>query len=1028
MNFNFKNLSFTSKILFKIIVAFIIIYSLLIAIEIYKTKTIAINQAKELIESKSNEYANLNKAKFEIALNTLKTLVYSYQGINNINPNERRNFINQSLKNTLETNPDFIGIGLIWESNTLDGLDSSFVNTSGNSKTGRYLPYFNRTNNIISIQQSDYSETSNWYVKSKNTLQDFIDEPYFSSIKNKEVLVIKVSTPILIDGDCNGVLYADISLENLQKINNQLRIYKSGYGQLISNKGIILSHPFKRFINQSHEDFNDSKNEIFEAIEKGNYFYSIGNSAQTNCKALKAYTPIKIGNSITSIVFCIYVPYYEITRIENALILKMILSGFVGLMFLIIIIWLIIKAMTKSLVVGTQAVKIIATKGSIEKANNNFINPKDEINQMPVFIDKLLVELNKKVEFANEIKAGNLEYNYNKQSNEDVFGISLLEVKQSLIKSAAEEKLRKIEDEKRNWAAEGLAKFADILRNNNNDIGTLTYEVIHNLVKYINANQGGVFLINEEDTNHPYLELIGCYAYDRHKYVNKKILIGEGLVGSCYLEKQSIYLTNIPHNYINITSGLGDSNPSTVLLTPLKLNNENFGVIEMASFEKIEKYQIEFVEKVTEIIASTISSVKINMKTASLLLQSQEQAEEMKTQEEEMRQNMEELTATQESLAEKDFIKQKEIDRLNKLIEEKKSELKSKDIENQQKIESFIIEQQKIQNQNESLIQKFKQADASSIITNALYQSIATLVLDAETTIISSNDKFLQLINEPNVELKGIKLATLFQTPKNKTEFTSDLLHYIKNNRSFTEHILYSNITKDEIWLKAIFYPVFGNSNNIENIIACFYEISEEVKTQNKLSNEISDLTAQIELLKQAKEKHPPTEIEANESVENRESLTELLSQAFIKEEYAPDGKIMNVNNNFEKIYEYQIKEAKVSNVISLIPDKSKKEFKMIWDSLMRGNFFKGETSRLTKSGKEIWLSSIYIPIIDEFKKVKKIIFLANDLTESKKLKIENQKQAEKIKEFEAELKKIKSHSVNKLPNTEKKKNNIKKP
>jgi len=1027
MKFRFKNLSFTSKILFKIIVSSIFVFALLIALDIYNTRKTAINQAKELIESKSKEYAILNKVEFEIAINTLKTLVYSYQGISNINPNARRNFINQSLKNTLETNPDFIGIGLIWESNTLDGLDSSFINTSGNSKTGRFIPYFNRINNIISIQQSEYSETSNWYVKSKNTLQDYIDEPYLGSINNKEVLVLKISTPILIDGTCKGVLYADISLENHQKINNQLRIYKSGYGQLISNKGIVLTHPLKKFINQTHEDFNEIKNEVIEAIAKGNYYYFIGISKQINGEAFKTYTPIKIGSSSTPLIFSIVVPLHEITKIENIYILKILLSGIVGLIFLIILIWLIVKSTTKPLVIATQAVKTIATTGSIEKISKNHINVNDEIDQIPVFIDKLFVELNLKAEFANEIKDGHLEYTYNKLSKDDIFGNSLLEVKQSLIKSAAEEKLRKIEDEKRNWVAEGLAKFADILRKNNNNIEILTYEVIHSLVKYLKANQGGVFLINEENSIQQYLELTASFAYDRQKFLNKRILIGEGLVGSCYLEKQSIYLTNIPKNYINISSGLGDSNPNIVLIVPLKLNDENFGVIEIASFEKIEPYQIEFVEKVAEIIASTISSVKTNMKTALLLLQSQEQAEEMKTQEEEMRQNMEELTATQESLAEKDFIKQKEIDRLTKQIEEKKSELISKDIENQQRIDAVALEQQKTQNQNESFVQKLKQLETSTIISNALYKSIATLVLDAETTIVSSNDKFLQLINETNDELKGVGLSTLFQTLKNKVEFTSDLLHYIKNNHSFTEYILFSDITKGDIWLKAIFYPVFNNSNNIENIIACFYEISEEVNTQNKLTKEISDLTTQIEQLKQSKDKHVAMEIKVKEPVVNNESITDLLSQAFIKEEYAPDGKLLNVNKNFEKVYDYQHNEIEISNIISLIPDKSKKEFKMIWDSLMRGNCFNGETSRLTNSGKEIWLSSVYIPIVDDNKKIEKIIFLAIDITEAKNFETENQKQAEKIKEYEAELKKIRTQSESKPKETDKKNNNNKK-
>jgi len=80
----------------------------------------------------------------------------------------------------------------------------------------------------------------------------------------------------------------------------------------------------------------------------------------------------------------------------------------------------------------------------------------------------------------------------------------------------------------------------------------------------------------------------------------------------------------------------------------LAMNDDVFGVIEVASFKDIQAYQIDFVVKIAEIIAATLSTVKINMKTTDLLEQSRIQAEELAAQEEEMRQNMEELRATQE--------------------------------------------------------------------------------------------------------------------------------------------------------------------------------------------------------------------------------------------------------------------------------------------------------------------------------------------------------------------------------------------
>jgi PAS domain-containing protein len=107
-------------------------------------------------------------------------------------------------------------------------------------------------------------------------------------------------------------------------------------------------------------------------------------------------------------------------------------------------------------------------------------------------------------------------------------------------------------------------------------------------------------------------------------------------------------MTDIPDEYISITSGLGDANPRALLISPLKVNEEIFGVVELASFKPFELYQLEFVQKVSESIAATISSVTVNIRTNLLLEQTKLQAEEMANQEEELRQNMEEMQTTQE--------------------------------------------------------------------------------------------------------------------------------------------------------------------------------------------------------------------------------------------------------------------------------------------------------------------------------------------------------------------------------------------
>ena len=217
-----------------------------------------------------------------------------------------------------------------------------------------------------------------------------------------------------------------------------------------------------------------------------------------------------------------------------------------------------------------------------------------------------------------------------------------------------EEKNRQLEsvaaeDTKRQWAVEGLNRFSELMKQKA-DLQDTCNLVLSELVKYTHSNQGGLFLLSEGAGGGAEMQLTACYAFDRRKYVQKQVLPGEGLLGASWIEKDTIYLTDVPQDYINITSGLGGARPGSVLIVPLISEEKVEGIIELASFKEYEPFQIKFVEELARRFASVIEGLHMQEKTARLLEETRIMAEEKQAQEEEVRQQMEELQASQEEI------------------------------------------------------------------------------------------------------------------------------------------------------------------------------------------------------------------------------------------------------------------------------------------------------------------------------------------------------------------------------------------
>ena len=649
MKINIRELKLQQKILVIVLGISLIIYIAVLSYITINAKKRTVEDTETLIKNYSQKYAKEIEKQLNEDMETIETLGESVKSYK-IMPNETwKEVFKNMYRHVFRNNEQFFAI---WDSWELSHIDSTW-----DKPYGRYSYEYYRENGQIK-QGSELMSLEgdpDMYKRIKKLNKQIIEEPYLYSYtgqKADEVLMTSLIEPIQENGKFIGVVGADISLARYQKLISEIEDFKSSKAFLLSNQGAFVGHTNEDLLGKKIGNVWPEKNEKYNLsnnIKEGQVFSFSAENEQGN-KAFYAFTPLNIGKTETPWSLGISVPYKLLTEKATKNTYVYIIFGLIGLIITGFAVAKLSNYITRPIREITDILKKLA-KGNIDKTMKTDIQTGDEIEEMAKALNTSVEELNKKTSFAEKIKEGELDHEFNLASDNDKLGQSLIEMRDSLKSAREEEEKRKIEDEKRRWVNEGLAKFADILRQDNDDLEKLSYNVLRNLVKYIEGNQGGLFLINDEDNEDIHYELTAAYAYNRRKYLEKTYRPGEGLIGTCAVEQKTIYMTDLPDNYINITSGLGDSNPRSLLIVPLKTEEEVLGILELASFEKLEDYQINFVEKVAESIASTVSSVRTNIKTSQLLEKSQQQAEEMSSQEEEMRQNMEELQATQEEAA-----------------------------------------------------------------------------------------------------------------------------------------------------------------------------------------------------------------------------------------------------------------------------------------------------------------------------------------------------------------------------------------
>lgn len=698
-------------------------------------------KSKKLIKSRTQTIVGMNgtqnadaiAAKISNYFSTLNAVASLYSEYYDTEYDQRKLITNANNRKVLEQNPDFIKLTDNWN-----------------------------------IEESEFKEVSG---------------PKLEKLPNQNAsaYLCQLSAPINYEGMFVGEVAASIIVDSLLSdifvkfadIKN-LRIYlASGHGDVLySENSNERGKPLKNVLSAYYRECN-----LEQYIENHEPYTG-------ECKVSGSEAQIVGLNTITlsanrEWIMCVLVPKSYI--MGEAQYITLISTLLLILCFIILgaITFILGSKISKSLKTINAAL-VDVSDGDIKNNNELKESSMTDINNINESMKSVISGLIKAAEFSEQIGSGNLNTEFTALSANDKLGNALINMRDNLKKADEEAKERKIADEKVNWATSGLAKFGEILHTNIQNINDLSYEILRSLIKYIDVNQGAIYVLDDTKED-PEYEMTAAIAYDRRKFMQKRFAVGEDLVGRCAYEHKTIYMTDIPKDYINITSGMGSATASTLLLVPLVLNDDVFGIIELASFHKLEDYKINFVEKLAESIASTISTVKINERTNNLLNQSKVQAEELASKEEEMRQNMEELQATQEEAA--------------------------------------------------------RRENESNAIIKVINDKMIVVEYDMEGTVTNVNDNYAKMLGTTKENIIGQKSDEgVDLTPEKRTSYLQ-MWNMLRRGQVVTEtsHITLNN---KDLWIQETYTPVFDQNETAPyKVVKVGIDITDHVKAQEALND-----------------------------------------------------------------------------------------------------------------------------------------------------------------------------------------------
>ncbi len=398
----------TKMILYTVLGVFLILTAstaVIISTVTTQEEKLAYQQSVEMASNYANQFDADMKANLAIA-RTISTTMASYK----TGDREEALLI---LENLLLDNPLLLGTYVAFEPNAFDGKDAEYVNAPVHDETGRFVPYWNKINGTVAVAPLLHYDHSDYYQLPKNTKKDLLTEPYFY----EGVFIVSYVSPIIKDEEFVGIGGVDVSLEYVDEVVSEVRTFDTGYAFMVSNAGILLSHP-------THKDWIGKKNlydlggeELKTAslnIKNGVGGRLETTDPTTGKTVIMFYEPVETGDS----AFVLVVPKEEMLAGVTDLRDRLLIISAISILFMAVLAYMIARSVTKPInriVDDFKSIAEDAVKGKLDVRSNTDVEI--DFREIPSGLNEILnavvVPIRETMRVTNALAQGELKERVN---------------------------------------------------------------------------------------------------------------------------------------------------------------------------------------------------------------------------------------------------------------------------------------------------------------------------------------------------------------------------------------------------------------------------------------------------------------------------------------------------------------------------------------------------------------------------------------------------------------------------------------